>query len=142
MEVEGDLAAATGAAAAGFFLGFFEVFFGGNATQFEGLIDVAVHDFLNFIHHLLSFDEIFSDRVFEEVEAHFFEGFDSGFVGLHSLHLLLFQFATAFGDGAIEFLSFFIVEEGVNVFAGLLKSRLIQNELAQFTGFINDSSVV
>ena len=117
----------------------FKVFGGGDMPEFQGLVDLFVNGLLGVMQMFLGIQEITGHRIGQQGVAVFFEFSD--FLAFQRLGILLFLLQRlAFGHQLfILGLGFVVRQEGVNALPGGAQTGLVQERLAQFTGFLSDN---
>jgi len=118
----------------------FEIFSGGDATEFESLADVLLDFFLHVLHHFLGVHKTFGHRVAKKRFALGVEGGNLGRRKLQSLLLLVLEVAAFFAQAFVHLLGLGVSHEGVHLLANALKFRLLDDGFAQFTCFLEDDT--
>ena len=129
---------ATAAAAA---TAFAEVFFFGNATEFESFREILIDRLLHLVDFLLGADETGSNGIIHDAFAVFFVVVNFLLAQAGALLLLVVQHFIFFNEGLVLLLGFFIAHELVDVFAQALKIRMVEDGLAEIPGSLHDIAV-
>jgi hypothetical protein len=128
------MAAAAAAAGAGFHVAFL-----GDAAEFKGLADILGDGFLHLLHFLLGIKEAAGDGIVEKGFAQLFKGGDFT-LGERRAGVLLFMQHFALGhEGLVVAAGLVIGHENFNVLAQGTDVRLVEDGLAEFLRFLDDS---
>jgi len=120
---------------------FAEIALLGQPPQLKRLLHLLANHVLNLLHALLRLHKTGRDCIGKERLALLVELLNFLRVNFLAHVLLLMQFLALFAQAAILVLSCGIAHEGLNLPVSLLKTRIVENRLAQLPRFLDNSVV-
>ncbi len=119
----------------------FEVAFLGHAPEFKGFAHVAGDGLLQFLHFLLGIEEAAGDGVVEEGFALGLKGGDLALAQLDARVLLFMKRLPLVHEGLVLTAGLVVGHEGFDVLAQGADTRLLQDDAAEFLGFLDDCGI-